>query len=106
MRQCGGLAGIGVSDAGALDSIPLLWNDWKKKKTPPQAVIVLFAWQLQSNPVDIYILILSFLGDNLFYLDVHYVCMLVQRFEPQGRRFTIFHYYYYFPLLLLLILLL
>ena len=29
------------------------------------------------------------------YLDVHYVCMLVQRFEPQGRRFTHFHYYYW-----------
>ncbi len=30
-------------------------------------------------------------------LDVHYVChiMLVQRFDPQGRRFTYFHYYYY-----------
>ena len=24
-----------------------------------------------------------------------YVCMLVQRFEPQGRRFTNFHYYYH-----------
>ena len=32
---------------------------------------------------------------NIFHLDVHYVCMLVQRFEPQGRRFTNFHYYYY-----------
>ena len=32
--------------------------------------------------------------DNIFHLDVHYVCMLVQRFEPQGRRFTNFHYYY------------
>ena len=21
-------------------------------------------------------------------INVHYVCMLVQRFEPQGRRFT------------------
>ena len=33
---------------------------------------------------------------NVFHLDVHYVCypMLVQRFEPQGRRFTNFHYYY------------
>ena len=30
--------------------------------------------------------------DNIFHLDVHYVCMLVQRFEPQGRRFTNFHY--------------
>ena len=34
--------------------------------------------------------------DNIFHLDVHYVCMLVQRFEPQGRRFTNFHYYYYY----------
>ena len=32
---------------------------------------------------------------NIFRLDVHYVCMLVQRFELQGRRFTNFHYYYY-----------
>ena len=23
------------------------------------------------------------------------MCTLVQRFEPQGRRFTNFHYYYY-----------
>ena len=34
--------------------------------------------------------------DNIFHLDVHHVCMLVQRFEPQGRRFTNFHYYYYY----------
>ena len=33
--------------------------------------------------------------DNIFNLDVHYICMLVQRFEPQGRRFTNFRYYYY-----------
>ena len=33
---------------------------------------------------------------NIFHLDVHYVCMLVQRFEPQGRRFTNFYYYYYY----------
>ena len=33
--------------------------------------------------------------DNIFHLDVHYVCMLVQCFETQGRPFTIFHYYYY-----------
>ena len=33
---------------------------------------------------------------NIFHLDVHYVCMLVHRFEPQGRRFTNFHYYYYY----------
>ena len=26
---------------------------------------------------------------------VRYVCMLAQRFEPQGRRFTNFHDYYY-----------
>ena len=26
--------------------------------------------------------------DNIFHVDVHYVCMLVQRFEP--------HYYYYY----------
>ena len=39
--------------------------------------------------------------DNIFHLDVHYVCMLVQRFEPQGRRFTNFHYYYYTNYILL-----
>ena len=33
--------------------------------------------------------------DTIFHLDVHYVCMFVQRFEPQGRRFTNFHYYYH-----------
>ena len=33
--------------------------------------------------------------DNILHLDVHYVCLLVQHFEPQGRRFTNFHYYYY-----------
>ena len=32
----------------------------------------------------------------IFHLrDVHYVCMLVQCFEPQGGRFTNFRYYYY-----------
>ena len=30
-----------------------------------------------------------------FSICVHYVCLLVQRFEPQGRRFTNFHYYYF-----------
>ena len=25
---------------------------------------------------------------KIFHLSVHYVCMFVQRFEPQGRRFT------------------
>ena len=34
--------------------------------------------------------IYTFFWDNIFHLDVHYVC--VQRFEPQGRRFTNFHY--------------
>ena len=48
-----------------------------------------YAWTL----VDIYIFIFL---DNIFHLDVHYVCMLVQRFERQGRRFTNFHYYYYY----------
>ena len=38
----------------------------------------------------------SFFLDNIFHLDVHYVCMFVQHFEPQGRRFTNFHYYYYY----------
>ena len=36
-----------------------------------------------------------FWGGSIFHLDVHYVCVLVQRFEPQGRCFTNFHYYYY-----------
>ena len=36
-----------------------------------------------------------FFFNKIFHLDIHYVCMLVQRFEPQGRRFTNFHYYYY-----------
>ena len=30
-----------------------------------------------------------FFFDNICHLDVHYVCMLVQHFEPQGRRFTV-----------------
>ena len=41
-----------------------------------------------------------FLPENIFHLDVHYVCyiytivtMLVQCFELQGRRFTHFHYF-------------
>ena len=34
--------------------------------------------------------------DNIFHLDVHYVCMLVQRLEPQGRCFANFHHYYYY----------
>ena len=38
-----------------------------------------------------------FFLDNIFHLDVHYVCMLVQGSELQGRRFTNFHYYYYNP---------
>ena len=33
--------------------------------------------------------------DNIFHLNVHYVYMLIQRFEPQGMRFTNFHYYNY-----------
>ena len=42
------------------------------------------------------VVVVVFLCDNIFHLDVHYVCytMLVQRFEPQGRRFTDFHYCY------------
>jgi len=44
--------------------------------------------------LSVYIHILN-IFDNIFHLDVHYVCMLVQRFEPQGRRFTNFSYYYY-----------
>ena len=37
-----------------------------------------------------------YIVDNSFHLDVHYVChiMHVQRFEPQGGRFTNSHYYY------------
>ena len=36
-------------------------------------------------------------ADNIFHLDVHYVCytVLLQHFELQGRCFTNFHYYYY-----------
>ena len=36
-------------------------------------------------------------ADNIFYVNGHYVryTMLVQRFEPQGRRLTNFHYYYH-----------
>ena len=30
-----------------------------------------------------------------FSISMYIICMLVQRFEPQGRRFTTFHYYYY-----------
>ena len=41
--------------------------------------------------------LLLFFFDNIFHLDVHYVCMLVQGFELQGRRFTNFHYCYYNP---------
>ena len=29
--------------------------------------------------------------DNIFHLDIHYVCMLVLRFEPHGRCFTNSH---------------
>ena len=34
---------------------------------------------------------------DIIHLDVHYVCytMLVQRFEPQDRRFTNYYYYCY-----------
>ena len=35
-----------------------------------------------------------FFFDNIFHLNIHYVCMFVQHFEPQGRCFTSFHYYY------------
>jgi len=36
-------------------------------------------------------------SDNIFHLDVHYVCytMLVRRFEPQGRRFTSSHHHHH-----------
>ena len=49
---------------------------------------------LENLSMYIYIDIVIYL-DNIFHLSVHYVCMLVQRFEPQGRHFTNFHYYYY-----------
>ena len=39
--------------------------------------------------------IYPFLYITFFHLNVH-MCMLVQRFEPQGRRCTNFHYYYYY----------
>ena len=35
-----------------------------------------------------------FFFDNIFHLHVHYVCLLVQHFEPQGRCFTNFRCYY------------
>ena len=37
------------------------------------------------------------IADKIFHLGVYYVYyyMLVQRFEPQGRSLTNFHYYYY-----------
>ena len=41
----------------------------------------------------------SSVADNIFHLDVHYVCyvtMFVQRFQPRGRRSTNVHEYYYF----------
>ena len=36
--------------------------------------------------------------DDVFHLDVHDVCyiILVQSFEPPGRRFTNVRYYYYY----------
>ena len=34
--------------------------------------------------------------DWVFSLSVFQCPMLVQRVEPQGRRFTNFHYYYYY----------
>ena len=41
-------------------------------------------------------------SDNIFHLDVHYMgcyIMLVPHLEPQGRRFTDFHYdHYYYSL--------
>ena len=40
-------------------------------------------------------LFVCFFG-NIFHFDVHYVCMLVQRLESQGRHFTNVHYYYYY----------
>ena len=49
---------------------------------PPHPVL------LQTNPTT------TGSSANFFHLDVHHVCyiMLVQRFEPQGRRFTNFYY--------------
>ena len=40
---------------------------------------------------------LVLIADNIFHLDVHYMCctMLVRLFEPQGKRITNVHYYYY-----------
>ena len=40
------------------------------------------------------IYIYTYFLDNIFHLDVCYVCMLVQCLEPQGRCCTNFHYYY------------
>ena len=43
-----------------------------------------------------YVLAFCLIADKVYHLDIHCMCyiMLVQRFEPQGRRFTNFHYYY------------
>ena len=40
----------------------------------------------------------KFFAHKIFHLDVHYVfyVKLVQRFEPQGRRFTNFHHCHYY----------
>ena len=50
-----------------------------------------YAWTL----VDVHIMFCF--SDNIFRLDVRYVCyiMLVQYFEPQCRRSTNFHYHYH-----------
>ena len=56
-------------------------------------IIMLEHLSIYIYPKNKYVIYIFF--DNIFHLDVHYVCMLVQRFEPQGRRFTNFHYYYY-----------
>ena len=49
-----------------------------------------------------FFLIYIFIADNIS-ISMYIMCytMLVQRFEPQGRRFTNFHYYYLLLLLCL-----
>ena len=59
-----------------------------------------------SNCVDVYIMIMcvSCLLNWCLYLHVHYVCIIVQRFYPQSKRFRNVHYYYYYqPILELMI---
>ena len=66
------------------------------EQSPPRHQALCYSLFLQKPTQDIVFknpcrYLFSSFFDNIFHLDVHYVCMLVQRFEPQGRRFTNFH---------------